>query len=240
MSDEIANINNIKKSTIDKIGITWIIENRVIPFDETVNKVKVFKLIINNYFSKSIMNKYLERIDNAILKIDDEKPAKETKKAEVSKEKEVAKKETIKEETSSSTAIAVYNLDYPEKTKIIDKSIKRTNTDCVKAIKKILENLGLKSAHEEDAKRENANVDGDTAMGTMLQFGSTVSKEFAKAYLMKKKFAEAHDNGDIHIHDMDFAPTGTTTCTQIDLLRLFKDGFATGHGALREPQDISS
>ena len=105
---------------------------------------------------------------------------------------------------------------------------------------KTIESLGLKSAHEEDAKRENANVDGDTAMGTMLQFGSTVSKEFAKAYLMKKKFAEAHDNGDIHIHDMDFMAMGTTTCCQLDLKKLFKNGFSTGHGFLREPNDIMS
>ena len=105
---------------------------------------------------------------------------------------------------------------------------------------KAFENLGLKSAHEEDAKRENANVDGDTSMGTMLQYGSTISKEFAKSYLMKKKFAEAHDNGDIHIHDMDFLPMGTTTCTQIDLAKLFKNGFSTGHGHLREPNDIMS
>ena len=105
---------------------------------------------------------------------------------------------------------------------------------------KAFENLGLKSAHEEDAKRENANVDGDTAMGTMLQYGSTISREFAKSYLMKKKFAEAHENGDIHIHDMDFLPMGTTTCTQIDLNKLFKNGFSTGHGHLREPNDIMS
>ena len=105
---------------------------------------------------------------------------------------------------------------------------------------KAIESLGLKSAWEEDAKRENANVDGDTAMGTMLQYGSTVSKEFAKAYLMKPKFAEAHDNGDIHIHDMDFMPMGTTTCCQIDLKKLFDGGFSTGHGHLRQPKDIMS
>ena len=105
---------------------------------------------------------------------------------------------------------------------------------------KALENLGLKSAHEEDAKRENANIDGDTAMGTMLQYGSTVSKEFAKSYLMKRKFAEAHESGDIHIHDMDFLPMGTTTCCQIDLNKLYTDGFSTGHGFLREPNDIMS
>ena len=105
---------------------------------------------------------------------------------------------------------------------------------------KALENLGLKSAHEEDAKRENANIDGDTAMGTMLQYGSTVSKEFSKSYLMKRKFADAHDSGDIHIHDMDFLPMGTTTCCQIDLNKLYTDGFSTGHGFLREPNDIMS
>ncbi len=105
---------------------------------------------------------------------------------------------------------------------------------------KTIEGLGLKSASEDDTKRENANVDGDTAMGTMLQYGSTVSKEFAKSYLMKKKFADAHDDGEIHIHDMDFLPMGTTTCMQIELDRLFKKGFSTGHGYLRPPKDISS
>ena len=105
---------------------------------------------------------------------------------------------------------------------------------------KTIEGLGLKSASEDDTKRENANVDGDTAMGTMLQYGSTVSKEFAKAYLMKKKFADAHDDGEIHIHDMDFLAMGTTTCMQIELDRLFKKGFSTGHGYLRPPKDILS
>ena len=105
---------------------------------------------------------------------------------------------------------------------------------------KAIESLGLKSAHEEDGKRENANVDGDTAMGTMLQYGSTVSKEFCKAYLMKYKFSEAHDSGDIHVHDMDFYAMGTTTCMQIDLNKLFKNGFSTGHGHLRAPKDIMS
>lgn len=105
---------------------------------------------------------------------------------------------------------------------------------------KSIEGLGLKTASEEDAKRENANIDGNTAMGTMLQYGSTISKEFAKAYMMKPKFAAAHDDGDIHIHDMDFLAMGTTTCCQINLEKLFKNGFDTGHGRIREPQDIST
>ena len=105
---------------------------------------------------------------------------------------------------------------------------------------KSIESLGMEDAKNVDAKRENANVDGDTAMGTMLQFGSTLTKEFAKSYLMNEKFADAHDKGAIHIHDMDFMPMGTTTCCQIDLNELFKDGFSTGHGHLRTPNSIMS
>lgn len=95
-------------------------------------------------------------------------------------------------------------------------------------------------ATQADIKRENANVNGNTAMGTMLQYGSTVSKEFCKKYMLKKEHAAAHENGDIHIHDLDFYNMGTLTCCQINLRKLFKDGFSTGHGFLREPQDIMS
>lgn len=105
---------------------------------------------------------------------------------------------------------------------------------------KAIEKLNQKEAIEEDTKRENANVDGNSPMGMMLQFGSTVSKEFAKAYQMNQDFYEAHDSGQIHIHDMDFLPMGTTTCNQIDLRKLFKDGFSTGHGYIREPKDIQT
>ena len=98
---------------------------------------------------------------------------------------------------------------------------------------KAIEALSLKDASEEDSKRDNANVNGDTAMGTMLQYGSTISKEFSKSYFIKSEYSDLHDSGMIHIHDMDFLPMGTTTCCQIDLNALFEKGFSTGHGFLR-------
>ena len=100
--------------------------------------------------------------------------------------------------------------------------------------------ITFSDANDADIKRENANINGNTAMGTMLQYGSTVSKEFCKTHILKPEHAFAHDNGDIHIHDMDFLNMGTLTCCQIDLNRLFKGGFSTGHGFLREPNDIIS
>lgn len=105
---------------------------------------------------------------------------------------------------------------------------------------KSIEEITFADSKDADVKRENANIDGNTAMGTMLQYGSAVSREFCKSQLMTPQFAHLHDNGDIHIHDMDFMNMGTLTCCQIDLDKLFKNGFSTGHGHLREPQDITS
>ena len=103
----------------------------------------------------------------------------------------------------------------------------------------ILQDITFKDAADSDVKRENANIDGDTAMGTMLKYGSESAKQFYDMYVLNPEHARAHREGDIHIHDLDFL-TLTTTCTQIDLTQLFTGGFSTGHGVLREPQDIGS
>ena len=104
---------------------------------------------------------------------------------------------------------------------------------------KTYEYLTFKDAKDNDTKRENANIDGDTAMGTMLKYGSEGAKQFYEMFVLKPEHAKAHREGDIHIHDMDFL-TLTTTCCQIDIEKLFKGGFSTGHGHLREPNDIQS
>ena len=104
---------------------------------------------------------------------------------------------------------------------------------------KIYEDLTFRDAAENDIKRENANIDGDTAMGTMLKYGSEGAKQFYEMYVLDPKHAEAHITGDIHIHDLDFL-TLTTTCCQIDLKKLFEGGFSTGHGFIREPKHIQT
>ncbi|MEE1169978.1 MAG: anaerobic ribonucleoside triphosphate reductase [Anaerovoracaceae bacterium] len=104
---------------------------------------------------------------------------------------------------------------------------------------KTYEDLTFKDASEVDNKRENANINADTAMGTMLKYGSEGSKQFYQMFVLKPEHAKAHREGDIHIHDLDFY-TLTTTCCQISLQKLFHGGFSTGHGFLREPNDIQS
>ena len=103
----------------------------------------------------------------------------------------------------------------------------------------IYKDITYSDASDSNIKRENANIDGNTAMGVMLKYGSEGSKKFYDLCVLEPDASKAHREGDIHIHDLDFY-TLTTTCTQIDILKLFKDGFNTGHGFLREPNDVQS
>ena len=104
---------------------------------------------------------------------------------------------------------------------------------------KVYEDITFSDAVDSDVKRENANINGDTAMGSMLKYGSEGAKQFYQMFVLKPEHAKAHQEGDIHIHDLDFY-TLTTTCCQIDIKDLFRGGFSTGHGYLREPNDIAS
>ncbi|MBQ7624170.1 MAG: anaerobic ribonucleoside triphosphate reductase, partial [Clostridia bacterium] len=111
--------------------------------------------------------------------------------------------------------------------------VREMNTNLMRTYSEIT----FADAEDSDLKRDNANVDGDTAMGTMLKYGSEGAKDFYTKYILKPEQSRAHTEGDIHIHDFDFY-TLTTTCCQIDIDKLFKGGFSNGHGFLREPNDI--
>ena len=112
---------------------------------------------------------------------------------------------------------------------------REANTSLMKTIDEIT-NI---DARISDMKRDNANIDGNTAMGAMLQIGAAGAKAYNEMYLLRPEHAKAYREGDIHIHDFDFYSL-TTTCCQIDILKLFHGGFSTGHGYLREPNSIQS
>ena len=137
--------------------------------------------------------------------------------------------ETLIEEGFTQTAKA-YILYRAERNRVRDVNSRLIQT---------LKDITFSKASDSDMKRENANIDADTAMGTMLKYGSESAKQFYEMCVLDPKFARAHSEGDIHIHDLDFY-TLTTTCCQIELRKLFKGGFSTGHGVLREPNDIAS
>ncbi len=137
--------------------------------------------------------------------------------------------DVLKKEGHEST-LKVYTLFREERDRVRERSL---------PIIKTYEKLTFQDSKDSNVKRENANINADTAMGTMLKYGSEGAKNFYQLCVLKPQHAQAHKNGDIHIHDLDFL-TLTTTCCQIDLIKLFKDGFCTGEGFLREPQSIGS
>ena len=106
-------------------------------------------------------------------------------------------------------------------------------------VKKICDDINRTDAKDCNLKRENGNINGDTPMGAMLQQGANTAKEYYLETMIDPEIARLHRRGWIHIHDLDFYGW-TTTCTQIELRKLFKGGFNTGHGHLREPKSIGS
>ena len=102
----------------------------------------------------------------------------------------------------------------------------------------MMRELTKTEAEDSDIKRENGNIDGNTAMGLMLKYGSEISKEYAFAEMISPEFARAHKEGWIHLHDADFINMGTLTCCQLPLHKKFEQGFSTGHGYLRPPKSI--
>ena len=100
---------------------------------------------------------------------------------------------------------------------------------------KALENIGL------DSKNGNADeYDFESINNRLIEYGEIVSEKFATAYIMKKKFSELHENGDIYIKNIKYYPFGTTENCQINLEKLFQNGFSTKICSMRVPQSIVS
>ncbi|MBR2027460.1 MAG: anaerobic ribonucleoside triphosphate reductase [Oscillospiraceae bacterium] len=130
-------------------------------------------------------------------------------------------------------------LDNVAKRYILYRASRNTIRERKSKLVKVFDEITFSDALDSDVKRENANIDGDTPMGAMLKYGSESAKDYFLKFLLSPDQAEAHREGYIHIHDFDFYAL-TMTCCQIDLIKLFKGGFSTGHGFLREPNDIQS
>ncbi len=198
-------------------------DGRVVPFNIEKIAEAIFKAAReaggNDYETAlELAGKVVELVNNTYI---DEVPT-------VEQVQDIVEKVLV--ETGHAKTAKEYILYRAERTRI-----REMNT----RLMKVYEDLTFKSSADNEVKRENANIDGDTAMGTMLKYGSEGAKQFYEMFVLNPKHAKAHINGDIHIHDLDFL-TLTTTCCQIDVEKLFKNGFSTGHGYLREPNDIQS
>lgn len=194
-----------------------------VPFDPKKIKNAIFKANIR--IAKERMTE--EDIDNLTQNVVD-KAKVQCKVPTVEQVQDIVEEELIKADfAKTAKAYILYRAEHEK--------MRRMDDDLVK----IYEDLSFKAAEDADLKRENANINADSAMGTMLKYGSEGAKSFYNNFVIPSEIAEADANGDIHIHDKDFY-TLTETCCQIDLIKLFDGGFSTGHGYLREPNDIRS
>lgn len=99
---------------------------------------------------------------------------------------------------------------------------------------------GIVKIETNDVNNENANMASHTPSGQMMTFASEITKDYTYKYLLNSHYATLHKNGDIHIHDLDYYPTKTTTCLQYDINDLYTRGFHTKNGTIRTPQSIQS
>ncbi len=183
-----------------------------------------------------------ERIINAISLAENvtnvEVPAEF--KAEISEKIEKTAAEKIHVEEIQNIVEEYLMKSYPEVAKkYILYREKRTlerekKSDLVKTYNEIV------NIEDTDIKNENANMNGNTPAGQMMKFASEVAKDYTHKFLLKEEFSRAHKDGLIHIHDLDYMPSKTLTCVQYDLEEIFKDGFDTRNGHMREPQSIST
>lgn len=108
---------------------------------------------------------------------------------------------------------------------IIYREWRNTERDKKTQMKHVMD--GIVAIDKNDVNLSNANMSSHTPAGQMMTFASEVTKDYTYKYLLPKRFAEAHQLGDIHIHDLDYYPTKTTTCIQYDMDDLFERGFRT-------------
>lgn len=121
---------------------------------------------------------------------------------------------------------------------IIYRQWRNTEREKRTSLKTIMD--GIVAIEKNDVNLSNANMSSHTPAGQMMTFASEVTKDYASKYLIGVKYARAHREGDIHIHDLDYYPTKTTTCIQYDLADIFERGFHTKNGSIRTPQSIQS
>ncbi len=127
---------------------------------------------------------------------------------------------------------------YIAKKYILYRDLRNTEREKRTFMKRIMD--GIVSIEKNDVNLSNANMSSHTPAGQMMTFASEVTKDYANKFLLGLKFARAHRDGDIHIHDLDYYPTKTTTCIQYDLDDIFERGFRTKNGSIRTPQSIQN
>lgn len=88
---------------------------------------------------------------------------------------------------------------------------------------------------------ENANKDSKVIPTQRDLLAGIVAKHYAKQYILPKEISIAHDRGEIHYHDLDYAPFFPMfNCMLIDLDGMLTKGFKMGNAEIEPPKSIST
>ncbi len=88
---------------------------------------------------------------------------------------------------------------------------------------------------------ENANKDSKVIPTQRDLLAGIVAKHYAQQYLLPDHITEAHERGEIHYHDLDYAPFFPMfNCMLIDLRGMLTQGFRMGNAEIESPRSIAT
>ncbi|ERM53539.1 ribonucleoside triphosphate reductase [Vibrio mimicus CAIM 1883] len=100
---------------------------------------------------------------------------------------------------------------------------------------------GLIQESNADLLNENANKDGKVIPTQRDLLAGIVAKHYAKTRILPRDVVQAHEEGDIHYHDLDYAPFFPMfNCMLIDLKGMLTHGFKMGNAEIDTPKSIST
>ncbi|MBD2779039.1 anaerobic ribonucleoside-triphosphate reductase [Xenorhabdus szentirmaii] len=88
---------------------------------------------------------------------------------------------------------------------------------------------------------ENANKDSKVIPTQRDLLAGIVARQYAKQHMLPRDVVMAHEKGEIHYHDLDYAPFFPMfNCMLIDLQGMLTHGFKMGNAEIEPPKSIST
>ncbi|QEH08275.1 anaerobic ribonucleoside-triphosphate reductase [Histophilus somni] len=100
---------------------------------------------------------------------------------------------------------------------------------------------GLIEQSNVELLNENANKDSKVIPTQRDLLAGIVAKHYAKRYILPKDVVDSHEKGEIHYHDLDYAPFFPMfNCMLVDLKGMLTKGFKMGNADIEPPKSIGT
>ncbi|WP_281526631.1 anaerobic ribonucleoside-triphosphate reductase [Intestinibacter bartlettii] len=100
--------------------------------------------------------------------------------------------------------------------------------------------LGLLDKSNEDVLNENSNKNGQLASTQRDLMAGEVSKDIARRKLIPAHIVQAHDEGVLHYHDMDYAIQPIHNCMLINLEDMLNNGTVINNKLVESPKSFAT